>query len=82
LTFVTFSNDTGYVKTFLILPSTIYGIASGILVDQGIQNAHSIQIPKLIEASLARGQGGMVGAGENIWPNVDIDDGERDWQNI
>ncbi|KAG6820934.1 hypothetical protein H0H93_009170 [Arthromyces matolae] len=64
----------GYVKTYIILPSTIYGIAKSRLVDLGIQNPHSIQIPALIDASLSRGQGGMVGQGKNIWPNVHIDD--------
>ncbi|KAG6892211.1 hypothetical protein C0992_001465, partial [Termitomyces sp. T32_za158] len=64
----------GYVKTYIILPSTIYGLASNKLVDLGIQNPHSIQIPALIDVSLNRGQGGMVGEGKNIWPNVHIDD--------
>ncbi|KAG6915857.1 hypothetical protein DXG01_009564 [Tephrocybe rancida] len=50
----------GYVKSYIILPSTIYGLASNKLVDLGIQNPHSIQIPALIDASLDRGQGGMV----------------------
>jgi hypothetical protein len=54
------------------MPSTIYGIATGKLVDLGIQNIHSQQIPALIKASLTRGQAGMVGEGKNIWPNVHI----------
>lgn len=41
-----------------------------------LQNAHSQQIPVLIEVSLDRGQGGMIGLGKNIWPNVHIDDGK------
>ncbi|KAG6327950.1 hypothetical protein ID866_11139 [Astraeus odoratus] len=63
-----------YIKSFIILPSTIYALAKSKLVDLGIQNPRSIQIPQLIRAGLARGQGGMVGQGENIWPNVHIDD--------
>lgn len=66
----------GYVKTFIILPSTIYGIASGSLVDAGLQNAHSQQIPTLVKLSQERGRAGMVGEGKNIWPNVHIQDGE------
>src|ERR1700685_4267582 len=50
----------GYVKAYIVLPSTIYGIATGQLVDLGIQNIHSQQIPALIKVSLARGQAGMV----------------------
>ena len=65
----------GYVKIYLVLPSTIYGIAAGTLVEKGIQNPHSIQVPALIRASLGRGQAGMVGQGLNFWPDVDIDDG-------
>ncbi|KAF5382083.1 hypothetical protein D9615_004318 [Tricholomella constricta] len=68
------ADKQGYVKTYIILPSTIYGIASGKLVDHGIQNRYSIQIPALIDASLDRGAGGMVGEGKNLWPNVNVDD--------
>ncbi|KAG6853603.1 hypothetical protein C0991_002927 [Blastosporella zonata] len=64
----------GYVKTYIVLPSTIYGLALNKLVKLGIQNPHSIQIPALIDASLDRGEGGMIGQGKNIWPNVHIDD--------
>jgi hypothetical protein len=67
----------GYVKVYIILPSTIYGIAGGVLVDAGIQNPHSQQVPLLIKASLGRGRAGMVGAGKNVWPNVDIEEGKN-----
>ncbi|KAJ7255829.1 NAD(P)-binding protein [Mycena haematopus] len=69
---ITAADAEGYVKTYIILPSTIYGLASNRLVDLGIQNPHSIQIPKLISVSLDRGQAGMVGEGKNLWPNVEI----------
>ncbi|KAH7928229.1 NAD(P)-binding protein [Leucogyrophana mollusca] len=68
------ADKQGYVKTYIILPSTIYGIASSPLVDLGLQNPYSIQVPGLIKASLDRGQGGVVGEGKNLWPNVHIDD--------
>lgn len=68
---------TGYIKTYIILPSTIYGIATGKLVDIGVQHSHSQQIPGLIKAALARGQAGMVGEGKNIWPHVNIEDGKH-----
>ncbi|KAL4247620.1 NAD(P)-dependent Metabolic Enzyme [Abortiporus biennis] len=65
----------GYVKTYIILPSTIYGIASNPLVKAGIQNPISQQIPKLIRVALERdGEAGMVGKGLSIWPSVHIDD--------
>ncbi|KAG6808428.1 hypothetical protein H0H87_012940, partial [Tephrocybe sp. NHM501043] len=64
----------GYVKTYIVLPSTVYGIASNPFVDAGIQNPRSIQVPRLLNAALARGQGGLVGAGKNLWNDVSIDD--------
>ncbi|KAJ6599760.1 hypothetical protein DFH09DRAFT_1021199 [Mycena vulgaris] len=66
------ADKEGYIKSYIILPSLIYGIATGPFVAAGLQNAHSIQVPTLINASLDRGQGGMVGAGKNLWPNVEI----------
>lgn len=68
---------SGYVKVYIILPSTIYGIASGVLVETGIQNPHSVQVPGLIQIALSRGRAGMVGAGKNVWPNVDIEEGKK-----
>jgi len=68
------ADKEGYVKVYIILPSTIYGIASGVLVDAGIQNPHSQQVPGLIKIALGRGRAGMVGTGKNVWPNVDIEE--------
>ncbi|KAI9061683.1 NAD-P-binding protein [Trametes sanguinea] len=71
------ADEEGYVKSYLVLPSTIYGLAKGPLVDAGIMNPQSQQIPALIMASMDRNRGGMVGEGKNIWPNVHIDDSEH-----
>ncbi|OBZ72502.1 Uncharacterized protein C2A9.02 [Grifola frondosa] len=68
------ADKEGYAKTYIVLPGTIYGIASGPLFDAQISNRHSMQIPALIKASLARKQGAMVGLGKAIWPSVYIDD--------
>jgi len=66
------ADKDGYVKTYIILPSTVYGIATGKIADLGVQHLHSIQLPVLVRASLARGQAAIVGEGKNIWPNVEI----------
>lgn len=68
------ADQDGYVKTYIILPSTIYGIATGHLVSLGIQNPHSKQVPRLIQLGKARGQAGVCGEGKNTWPHVHIDD--------
>lgn len=64
------------MRTYIILPSTIYGIAKNPLVDAGLQNPQSQQIPALIKAALSRGTAGVVGKGLALWPDVHIDDGE------
>lgn len=66
--------DAGYVKSYIVLPSTIWGIWSGPLVDAKFQNPHSQQIPGLIKQALSRGAAGTVGKGENVWPHVKISD--------
>ncbi|KAG2067904.1 NAD(P)-binding protein [Suillus decipiens] len=68
------ADQKGYVRTYIVSPSTIYGIANTPLVKLGIQNPYSLQIPSLIKASIDRKQGGVVGKGLNLWPNVHIDD--------
>jgi len=68
------ADKEGYLRSYIILPGTIYGIASGRLVDLGIQHKYSLQVPYTIKGSLSRRQGGMVGPGLNVWPCVHIDD--------
>lgn len=65
---------SGYVKTYLILPPTIYGIATGPLADLGLQHAHAHRIPSLVNIAIERGQGGLIGLGKNIWSQVHISD--------
>ncbi|CCM05825.1 uncharacterized protein FIBRA_08059 [Fibroporia radiculosa] len=68
------ADTQGYARTYIVLPSAIYGIASGPLVDAGISNPFSIPIPVVVRIAFARGEMGMVGAGKNSWSNVHIDD--------
>jgi len=64
----------GSLKSYIILPSTIWGEAKNSFVDAGFSNSFSQQIPSLIRAGLDRGQAGMIGKGANIWPHVEIND--------
>ncbi|KAI0696906.1 NAD-P-binding protein [Cytidiella melzeri] len=68
------ADKEGYARTYIILPSTIWGIAKNELVDVGIANPYSIQIPALIRAALARGRAGVVGKGLACWPSVNIEE--------
>ncbi|KAK0494576.1 NAD(P)-binding protein [Armillaria luteobubalina] len=58
------ADKQGYIRSYLVLPPTVYGLATGVVVDLGIQNIHSMQFPAI------RKQGGMIGEGKNIWANV------------
>lgn len=63
------------IRAYIILPSTIYGInRCGLVTEARVGNNQSLQMPALIRASIDRGRPGMVGKGQNIWPNVHIDD--------
>ena len=64
----------GYVKTYIVLPGPIWGIASGPLVDLGLQKSQSVLIPTLVKIGINRGQGGVIGLGKNIWSYVHISD--------
>ncbi|TFK49916.1 NAD(P)-binding protein [Heliocybe sulcata] len=68
------ADQEGYVRSHIIYPSTVWGLATGPLVDAGLQNPHSIQIPTWIRISVARGKAFKIGEGRNIWPNTHIED--------
>ncbi|KAI0768452.1 NAD(P)-binding protein [Trametes elegans] len=51
---------TRSVRSYIIVPPTVYGAAKGVLVDAG--------------SGIARGQTGVVGEGEPIWNNTHADD--------
>ncbi|KAI0822502.1 NAD-P-binding protein [Trametes gibbosa] len=68
------ADKEGWLLGYIVLPSTIYGLASGKLFETGHFNRRSAQIPLLIKMSIARGQAGMVGQGKAIWNSVHIDD--------
>ena len=69
-------HHAGYLKSYIVLPSTIYGIADNALVRAGVSNAYSVQIPKLIRGALAHGAAGMVGKGLAVWNSVEINEGK------
>ena len=70
------ADEQGYAQTYVVAPSTIYGFPTHELVGAGISNPLSVQIPRIIRASIARGRAGVVGAGKAVWPDVHIDDSE------
>ncbi|KAI0746779.1 NAD-P-binding protein [Daedaleopsis nitida] len=70
-----FEADTeGYARTHIVCPCTIYGLPKNPLVEAGIANSHSIQIPILVKAALAGKKAGVIGQGKPIWTSVHNED--------
>ena len=65
----------GYVRTHIVMPGVVYGIAHGPVHDAGIAKPVSTHIPALIKCSLDRRRGAMFGPGTGVWPVIHIDDG-------
>jgi hypothetical protein len=63
------------VRTHIVSPPDIYGIADHVLVQKGISNSVSILLPQRIRVDISRGQAGMVGKGLNMWSNAHISEG-------
>lgn len=68
------ADKQGYVRSYIISPSTIWGRPTHVVAQTGITHRHSHQIPLLIRTSLARGNGGIFNEGKNIWDNVNTDE--------
>ncbi|KAK0498695.1 hypothetical protein EDD18DRAFT_46946 [Armillaria luteobubalina] len=68
------ADKEGYVKTYIVIPPTIYGVPAGILNKHGLHRPVVDQVRRLVEAGVARKQGGVLGEGKNHWPNVDVNE--------
>lgn len=68
------ADQEGYARSYIILPSTIWGNAKNPLVDAGIMNPLSQQIPDLVKTALPRRRTGVVGTGLTQRSNVNIDE--------
>ena len=66
---------TGYVRTWIVFPSTVWGIVDNTFVEQGLQKSYSFQVPRRIKMALKLGKAIYVGEGKNVWPHIHIDEG-------
>lgn len=64
----------GWMKTYIVMPGMIFGVASSPLVDAGIQYSRSRGLPMSISPSVFRGQGGAIGKGLAVWDTVHVED--------
>jgi hypothetical protein len=65
------ADAAGICKSYIVLPSTIWGEGKGELYEKEISNSFSQQIPNMIRAALDRGQAGVIGKGEFITVTLD-----------
>ncbi|KAL0243896.1 hypothetical protein I308_105159 [Cryptococcus tetragattii IND107] len=68
------ADQAGVIKSYTILPSTIWGFARGEVFEKGLSHPTSQQMPQLVEIAIKRKRAGVVGKGANIWPHVCIID--------
>ncbi|KAK7032153.1 hypothetical protein VNI00_013327 [Paramarasmius palmivorus] len=67
--------DTGYVRTYIVVPSVVYGTARNALVDAGIAKDSVFIFNFFGGIAIKRGQGFTIAsAGENLWPCIHIDE--------
>jgi len=68
------AEEEGYARTWIVLPSTIWGIVDTIFVKQGLQKPNSQQIPNFIGLAVGLGKAVYAGEGKNVWPHVHVDE--------
>jgi nucleoside-diphosphate-sugar epimerase len=56
------------VKTYIVMPPTIFGIGTGLL------NKLSIQAPTILRSAIKAGQAEVIGDGKAQWDHVHIAD--------
>ncbi|KAI0701874.1 NAD-P-binding protein [Cerioporus squamosus] len=64
----------GYVRTYLVLPTAVFGFGQGPLYDAGISKRSSALVSVLAEAAVKRGRAGMMGSGKNAWSVIHVED--------
>ncbi len=64
----------GYVRSHIVAPGVIWGIAKHALVEAGISNANTKGVGFIALPSVARSQAAVIGKGQAIWPSVNIEE--------
>lgn len=58
------ADQAGVIKSYTILPSTIWGFARGEVFEKGLSHPTSQQMPQLVEIAIKRKRAGVVGKGK------------------
>ncbi|TCD61922.1 hypothetical protein EIP91_007714 [Steccherinum ochraceum] len=68
------AHKEGYVKTYNIAPPLVWGLATGALVDAGLQSPVPTCIVIMSRLAIFRGQFGYAGPMLNSWSTVEVHD--------
>ncbi|TCD67904.1 hypothetical protein EIP91_011838 [Steccherinum ochraceum] len=68
------AHDEGFVKAYVIIPTLVYGLATGRFVDAGVQNPVPTSVMLLDAIRQARGVFGRVGPAKNIYATIEVHD--------
>ncbi|KAF9035284.1 hypothetical protein BJ165DRAFT_1533776 [Panaeolus papilionaceus] len=67
------ADTEGYVKSYFVtLVRYVFGQPSGRVVDLGITNRFSIDVPFMIIPAMKRKRGGFIETGESVWTAVEV----------
>ncbi|RPD59649.1 NAD-P-binding protein [Lentinus tigrinus ALCF2SS1-6] len=64
----------GYVRTYIVLPTAVFGFGTGPLYDAGISKRSPALISVLTAAAVDRGRPGVMGTGKNAWGVIHVAD--------
>lgn len=62
------------MKAYIIAPPIIWGLATGRLVDAGLQNPVMSGLLVMSRLAIYRGSFGIVGPGLNVWSAIEVND--------
>ncbi|TCD63510.1 hypothetical protein EIP91_005343 [Steccherinum ochraceum] len=68
------ANKEGYITSYTVYPSIIFGLATGRFVKAGLQNPVPTAAYFIALGDIKRGVPGVVGPMKNVWNFVDIHD--------
>lgn len=66
----------GYIRSYIVAPPFIWGLATGRLVDAGLQNPVTTGVLALSRIAIARGRVSFIGPQLNTWSTVEVNERE------
>ncbi|THU80752.1 NAD(P)-binding protein [Dendrothele bispora CBS 962.96] len=76
------ADEEGYCRAYLIMPSAIWGKPQTKLVEDGIQNPHSVPVPTHANIMFDIGHAGVAGKGISQWCHIEVNDLASLWVTV